>query len=295
MGNLMSLFTTTSVQKRPSWTAIQYSLLLCSFVSFTACTTTTHYGNTQVRTLPAPKTYIVQPGDTLGKIGQRYGLNYLSIAQINNIPAPYNTIYVGQPLNLKGAVPLNQPIQQPVMAKTAPERQVTSTPKTTHVTHPVATTTAPPVAKPSAPVTNETIHAAYQTMVNNYTQTHWQKPVTKPSQLLFNAQTKTVYYVGRLGDPVYAVAAGQVVYAGETLSKGNLEKYGNLVMIQHSDDYVSIYAHNQKIYVSNGQTVAAGQHIGSLGTSGNTINQPNLGFQLRKSAQNIDPMSILPH
>ncbi len=56
------------------------------------------------------------------------------------------------------------------------------------------------------------------------------------------------------GDPIYAAADGQVVYAAD-----GLKEYGNLILIKHIDGYITAYAHNSKMNVSSGQNVTAGQ------------------------------------
>ncbi len=65
---------------------------------------------------------------------------------------------------------------------------------------------------------------------------------------------------GKIGQNVSAASAGQVVYVGNSL-----KWYGNLVIIKHSEQFLSAYAHNQKLYVQEGQTVNASQRIASLG------------------------------
>ncbi|MDO4223551.1 MAG: M23 family metallopeptidase, partial [Acinetobacter sp.] len=107
-------------------------------------------------------------------------------------------------------------------------------------------------------------------------------------------QTQTLYYLGQVGDPVYAVAAGQVVYANTTSSNSGLARYGHLIMIQHANDYVSVYAHNNRILVAQGERVQAGQRIGELGTSGQAPQQASVGIQIRQYAKNIDPRQLLP-
>lgn len=93
--------------------------LLFSLISLTACTTVPKDSNsntastatppttTTTPTTPTkqkiPSTHTVASGETLSIIGQKYGLDYVSIAEINKIPAPYNKISVGQKLKLTGA------------------------------------------------------------------------------------------------------------------------------------------------------------------------------------------------
>lgn len=65
------------------------------------------------------------------------------------------------------------------------------------------------------------------------------------------------------GDPIYAAADGQVVYAAD-----GLKEYGNLVLIKHIDGYISAYAHNSKMIVKSGDNVTAGQRLLKWGLQG---------------------------
>jgi lipoprotein NlpD len=91
---------------------------------------------------------------------------------------------------------------------------------------------------------------------------------------------------GRIGDPVLAAAAGKVIYVGA------FAKHGNLVVILHANGYSSVYAHNSKILVKEGQAVTRGQKIAELGDS--DAEQPKLHFELRQNGKPIDPQKFLP-
>jgi murein DD-endopeptidase MepM/ murein hydrolase activator NlpD len=89
------------------------------------------------------------------------------------------------------------------------------------------------------------------------------------------------------GTPIAAAAAGQVLYAGD--QKG----YGTLVIIQHPDGRITLYAHNQVNLVKEGQKVEQGQIIARVGISGRTTG-PHVHFEVRKDTRPIDPMPLLP-
>lgn len=239
-------------------------ITLCSSVLIlNACTTTTHYGSKQIRNIPVPLYYTVQSGDSLSKIGQKYALDYVSIAKINNIPAPYDLIHIGQRLRLKGAKRL----------QVMPNK--TKTPAIT-VNKPVVITPTPNTTAPSM---------VYQ---------QWRKPTLSYYSPTLNSANYALYYFGQMGDPVYAVASGRVVYAAATSGHGDLARFGNLIMIQHDNDYVSVYAHNDSLLISNGQTVQAGQQIATMGMSGLDVQQPMLVFQLKQSGQAVDARGLIP-
>lgn len=100
---------------------------------------------------------------------------------------------------------------------------------------------------------------------------------------------KGVAIAGNLGDPVYASAAGTVVYSGE-----GLPSYGKLIIVKHSDEFLSVYAHNSAILVKEKQTVAKGQKIAEMGTSGAGAPSPRLHFEIRRLGKTVDPEELLP-
>ncbi|MET0605281.1 MAG: peptidoglycan DD-metalloendopeptidase family protein [Beijerinckiaceae bacterium] len=89
------------------------------------------------------------------------------------------------------------------------------------------------------------------------------------------------------GTPVKAADEGTVAYAGSEL-KG----YGNLVLVRHSNGYVSAYAHNGELKVKKGDPVKRGQTIATSGQSGN-VSSPQLHFEIRKGATPVDPSGYL--
>ncbi|MCX8086512.1 MAG: peptidoglycan DD-metalloendopeptidase family protein [Rhodocyclaceae bacterium] len=91
---------------------------------------------------------------------------------------------------------------------------------------------------------------------------------------------------GKLGEPVQAAAAGKVIYVGR------MNKYGNLVILLHGEGLSSVYAHNSKIVVKEGQQVARGQKIAELGDS--DANEPKLHFEIRQQGKPVDPLKFLP-
>ncbi|SAL12972.1 peptidase [Caballeronia udeis] len=91
---------------------------------------------------------------------------------------------------------------------------------------------------------------------------------------------------GKLGEPVKAAAAGRVVYAGS-----GLRAYGQMIIVKHSNDFLTAYAHNSKLLVKEGDTVRQGAPIAEMGTGPN--NKPLLHFELRKSGQAVDPVPSL--
>lgn len=89
------------------------------------------------------------------------------------------------------------------------------------------------------------------------------------------------------GTAVKAAEDGTVAYAGS-----DVKGYGKLVLVRHSNGYVSAYAHNGELDVKPGEKVKRGQTIAKSGASGN-VTSPQLHFEIRKSGSPIDPMSQL--
>lgn len=89
------------------------------------------------------------------------------------------------------------------------------------------------------------------------------------------------------GTAVNSAGDGEVVYAGDAL-KG----FGNLVLVKHSNGYVTAYGHNAKLLVKKGDKVKVGQQIAKSGKSGD-VQTPQLHFEIRKGTQPVDPMTYL--
>ncbi len=90
-----------------------------------------------------------------------------------------------------------------------------------------------------------------------------------------------------LGAPIRAVNPGTVIYSNNTI-KG----YGNLIILRHSEELVTVYAHNQVNLVEEGTWVEKGQIIGKVGQTGRATG-PHLHFEIRKNNKAVDPMLFL--
>jgi murein DD-endopeptidase MepM/ murein hydrolase activator NlpD len=90
-----------------------------------------------------------------------------------------------------------------------------------------------------------------------------------------------------IGTPIKASNAGMVIYSNNTI-KG----YGNLIILRHSEEFVSVYAHNQVNLVEERTWVEKGQIIGKVGQTGRATG-PHLHFEIRKNNKAVDPMLFL--
>jgi len=100
---------------------------------------------------------------------------------------------------------------------------------------------------------------------------------------------KGIDIAGTLGAPVVAAASGKVKYVGTGIAQ-----LGKLVIIEHSDKYLTAYGHNRAILVKENEQVKKGQKIAELGDSGTSPKQAKLHFELRRDGQPVDPLKYLP-
>lgn len=114
----------------------------------------------------------------------------------------------------------------------------------------------------------------------------WHCPARGPIMGTFSTFNKGVNIGGRMGSPIYATAAGQVVYSGN-----GLRGYGNLIIIKHNNAYLSAYAHNSRVLVKEGQRVKSGQKIAEMGNT--SAHQTMLHFEIRRNGQPVNPLTYL--
>jgi lipoprotein NlpD len=154
----------------------------------------------------------------------------------------------------------------------------------------VATVPAPGPAQPEAAMAQPQVAPAVAaTAAAGDDQLNWMWPAKGKviAQFSDTANLKGIDIAGTAGAPVYASAAGRVVYAGS-----GLRGYGKLIIIKHNATYLSAYAHNQDILVKEGQQVARGQKIADMGST--DANQVKLHFEIRRFGKPMDPEKFLP-
>ena len=101
------------------------------------------------------------------------------------------------------------------------------------------------------------------------------------------SRNKGIDIAGKAGTPVVAAEAGRVVYVGS-----ELRGFGNMVIIKHSEQLLTAYAHNRKVLVKENQSVRQGQRIAEMGSSG--TDRVKLHFEVRRDSNAVDPMPYLP-
>ncbi len=101
------------------------------------------------------------------------------------------------------------------------------------------------------------------------------------------AITAGIDIAGQKGQPVKAAGPGIVVYAGS-----GVRGYGKLILLKHNDQFLSAYAHNETLRVSENDVVEAGEVIATMGDS--DAEDVRLHFEVRKDGQPQDPLDYLP-
>jgi len=275
---------------------------------------------------PRPDSYAVKRGDTLYSIALDNGLDYKDLAAWNGITDP-SVLATGQVLSLRAPQPAPgaQAAQEPAVevqaiavpgavearplgaeAPAAPAANVAllkTGPKAVKLPYsednlalmqrdaqksvPAAGAGAKPEAATPAPAsTPAPAAAAGAAAVADGVDWSW--PAKGKVLAGFSeASNKGVDITGKIGDPVYASAAGRVVYSGV-----GLRGYGKLIIIKHNQTYLSAYAHNSNLLVKEGQTVSKGQKIAEIGNTDS--DQAKLHFEIRRLGKPVDPMKFLP-
>ncbi len=116
----------------------------------------------------------------------------------------------------------------------------------------------------------------------------WMWPAEGKQVASFDQGKKGIDISGKAGQSVVAAAGGKVMYAGS-----GIRGYGNLVIIKHTSNLLSAYAHNKTILVKEGQTVTKGQKIAEMGNSDS--DSVKLHFEIRQQGKPVDPSKFLPN
>lgn len=243
-----------------------------------------------------PGTYTVRRGDTLLRIALDHGQSYRDLVTWNNLADP-DDIKVGQVLRVHGPerervasttgvqtqpVPMPPPSTPP--RKVAPradkkpysETAVADAQKNDGRVEPVVANPAPAIAAGS------TVTATDDDKLS------WMWPSDGKIIATFDeGKNKGIDIAGKPGQHVMAAGAGKVMYAG-----AGIRGYGNLVIVKHSNNLLSAYAHNRAIVVKEGQNVSKGQVIAEMGDT--DTDSVKLHFEIRQQGKPVDPTKFLP-
>lgn len=228
--------------------------------------------------------YKVKKGDTLYSIAFQARADYKKLASINNINSPY-TIYQGQWLKLRSSRSKSKP--QTTAKKSSTPTVVKKPTVSKKWRKPVAVEKKGEYSK-TVPVKQRSSDRSNNGVAKKVSKWIWPSSGRVIATYSATEQgNKGIDIAGNRGDDVLASADGKVVYAGNAL-----RGYGSLIIIKHSDDYLSAYAHNDKLFVTEKQWVKVGQRIAAMGSSGTTSNR--LHYEIRFRGKSVDPLKYLP-
>lgn len=241
--------------------------------------------------LPPPQEYRARAGDSLYTVSRMFGVNSSEIARLNRMKAPY-MVRPGQVLRLPSLSRKPKPIRPPAVSQTVsqsgafPVSPVTREALSAPVRHSDSGVIIVPPVKPTK-----------ASLVKNGS-----VPKRSSSKFIWPSKGKIVSAFGPKknglhndginikapkGSPVRAAENGVVVYAGNEL-KGS----GNLVLLRHDGQWVTAYAHMDKIVIKKGQTVRRGETLGTVGSSG-SVSTPQLHFEVRRGTEALNPVKHL--
>jgi lipoprotein NlpD len=255
--------------------------------------------------------YTVKKGDTLYRIAMEKGQSYTDLITWNNLANPHD-IKVGQALRVTppdtGTSLVVNPSAvevRPLGAAMASASSASSavTPPSSNNKHspradkrPYSDATLAELQKSeSSDIASAKVIATQSDKLVEKVPTPvasneivWAWPVEgKVANHFDGGKSKGVDIPGKSGQNVYAAAAGTVMYAGS-----GIRGYGNLVIIKHSNNFLSAYAHNQTILVKEKQVISKGQKIAEMGSSDSDA--VKLHFEIRQQGKPVDPLKFLP-
>ncbi|WP_164730459.1 M23 family metallopeptidase [Pelagibacterium montanilacus] len=236
--------------------------------------------------------HTIASGESLYTIARRYDVSATEIVSANNLDSP-DRIRVGQQLVIPGRPDLlAQRGQETRVASASPANGVQQLSAPNGDTASVSASSAPAQSAPSGqPAEVASVPAQSQqpaaAPAESSATGNFRWPVSGRVITDFAASRGTgINIEAPEGTSVRAAETGEVIYVGNAV-----EGYGNLVLIRHSNGFVSAYAHLQNIGVVRGDSVTRGDAIGTVGTTG-SVTRPQLHFEIRRGATPIDPM---PH
>lgn len=234
------------------------------------------------------KEYVVKTGETLYSIAWRANSDVRKIAKLNKIYPPYR-IYPGQKIFLVSSETkkTSQASHSKVLAKKSTKSSSGVNKKTSKKS--LASTKKQAYGKN---IRGQKISPNTEKLAKDFSQkvSQWRWPVRGKIVEYFSNKAqgnKGLNITNKRGTNIKATADGKVVYAGDAL-----RGYGKLIIVKHNDDYLSAYAHNERLLVKEQQKIKAGQVIAKMGDSG--ANQVMLHFEIRFRGKSVNPLNYLP-
>jgi lipoprotein NlpD len=214
--------------------------------------------------VPAPPVsgsyHVVRAGENLYRIGKTYNVSHEELARVNKLRHPYQ-IRAGQKIFVPGA-----------------SRQL-----------PVE------IITPGNFATDARLETARETLTRSPSGQALEQvfiwPISGDVNSRFGPRGDSFHdgidIAAPHGTPIRAIEAGEVIYSD------HLRGYGNMVIIRHAGGFVSVYAHNEKNLVREGQQVSRGETIARVGSTGR-VTGPHLHFEIRRNNKAEDPLNYMP-
>lgn len=215
----------------------------------------------------------VQPGDTLHSIAFVHNLNPNDVAAWNGV-SDTRKLLVGKRIRLTKPIGF-KPKQAPVKVESVVVAEPTRTANK-------------PQARPagSTPPTDSVEASKPAAVASSNLAWSWPTNGKVIQRFALSQGQQGVDIQAPQGQAVRAASAGQVVYVGN-----GLKGYGNLVILKHNALFLSAYAHNQEIFVREGDRVKSQQKIGSVGLNKQGV--AALQFQIRRNGKPVNPLAYL--
>lgn len=234
----------------------------------------------QTKTKVQLKEITVGAGDTLYSISRKYSVPVNDLAVMNNLSAPF-TLSVGQKLKV--------PNLSSAPVKTESVKTATSS-STNNQTQTKTQASSQTTAKPKQKISSDPTKKLPKITARSSSKFSW--PVRGKIISNYGAKSGGLFNDGinigaSKGTAVKAAENGVVAYAGNEV-KG----MGNLIIIQHSGGWMTVYAHMDNMIVKRGTKVSVGQKIGTVGATGK-VDEPQLHFEIRKGTKAYNPTSYL--
>jgi lipoprotein NlpD len=279
---------------------------------------------------PAGSTYTVKKGDTLYSIARDHGMDYRELISLNNIESPSRisegTVLKVRPAAASSAVATTAPVTSDTVVSKPIGNEPTAVEKRPLPGSSVGSSAssvssellkrepkggkepysdralalaqgqkasevamAAPKAEEKGEVKPEPkpeVKGADAAKVGD--EPGWLWPANgKLIGTFSEGSSKGIDIAGKAGDAIVAANDGKVILASNTL-----RGYGNMLVIKHNNAWLTVYAHNSKLLVKEGQTVSRGQKIAEMGNS--DADQVKLHFEVRRDGTPIDPLKYLP-
>lgn len=251
-------------------------LLLAGFLLVAGCA-----GHGGISHVFRPTVYEVRPGDTLYSIAWRYGLDHQQLARWNDLDSP-DRLAVGQELRLRPDGDATRQTTAARSSQSSRQQDAGGSAARTAERRSSATSSSSRSQRAEKP-SSGTAEASGGPGA-------WDWPASGNLVGRFGEDGvagRGIEVAGQVGAPIKATAGGEVVYSGE-----GLQAYGQLVIIRHEGDFLSAYAHNNRLLVSEGQRVAAGQQIAEMGKTND--GRVLLHFEIRRKGTPVNPLDYLP-